>query len=80
MQLKYKFYYGGNHNPFKREAEEAYRKLSEERKIADRGKWQRLLRITGLVRIQSLELDVPDGDFLLIHHGVSSPHSLMRLG
>ena len=40
MQLKYKFYYGGNHNPFKREAEEAYRKLSEERKIADRGNVQ----------------------------------------
>ena len=35
MQLKYKFYYGGNQNPFKQEAEDAYRKLSEERKIAD---------------------------------------------
>lgn len=40
MQLKYKFFYGGNHNPFKKEAEDAYRKLSEERKIADRGNVQ----------------------------------------
>ena len=35
MQLKYKFFYGGDWNPFKKEAEEAYIKLSEERKIAD---------------------------------------------
>lgn len=35
MQLKYKFFYGGNYNPFEKEAEDSYRKLSEERKIAD---------------------------------------------
>ena len=35
MQLKYKCYDGGSYNPFKREAEDAYRKLTEERKIAD---------------------------------------------
>ena len=37
MQLKYKFFYGGNRNPFLKEKEEAYRKLSEERKLADSG-------------------------------------------
>ena len=37
MQLKYKFFYGGNRNPFSKEKEEAYRKLSEERKLADSG-------------------------------------------
>ncbi|MBO6031748.1 MAG: hypothetical protein J6Q22_09765 [Prevotella sp.] len=35
MQLKYKYFYGGDYNPYKKEAEEAYRKLTEERKIAD---------------------------------------------
>lgn len=35
MQLKYRYFYGGDWNPFKKEVEEAYRKLSEERKIAD---------------------------------------------
>lgn len=35
MQLKYKYFYGGNYNPYKKEVEESYRKLSEERKIAD---------------------------------------------
>lgn len=37
MQLKYKFFYGGNRNPFLKEKEEAYRKLSEERKLANSG-------------------------------------------
>lgn len=35
MQLKYRFFYGGSHNPFEKESETAYRKLSEERKVAD---------------------------------------------
>jgi hypothetical protein len=35
MQLKYKYFYGGDWNPFKSEAESTYKKLSEERKIVD---------------------------------------------
>ena len=35
MQLKYKYFYGGDWNPFGKEADEAYRRLSEERKLAD---------------------------------------------
>lgn len=36
MQLEYRFFYGGSRNPFEKEAVDAYRKLSEERKVADR--------------------------------------------
>ena len=35
MQFKYRFFYGGNWNPFAKEAEDSYRRLSEERKLAD---------------------------------------------
>ena len=35
MQLKYRYFYGGDWNPFKKESEDAYKKLSEERKIKD---------------------------------------------
>ena len=38
MQLRYKFYFGGEFNPFEQEAEEAYAKLTEERENADPGK------------------------------------------
>lgn len=40
MQLKYKYFYGGDWNPYKKDAEAAYRRLSEERKIADPGNEQ----------------------------------------
>ena len=35
MQLKYKYFYGGDRNPFQKEVADSYRKLSEERKIAN---------------------------------------------
>lgn len=35
MQLKYRYFFGGDHNPFEKEVAETYRKLSEERKLAD---------------------------------------------
>jgi hypothetical protein len=37
MQLKYRYFYGGDWNPFAKEADAAYVKLSEERKLADPG-------------------------------------------
>ena len=35
MQPRYKFFYGGDWNPFEKEAKEKYEKLTKERKIAD---------------------------------------------
>lgn len=35
MQLTYKFYFGGDSNPFEREVEEAYGKLTAEREAKD---------------------------------------------
>jgi hypothetical protein len=40
MQLTYKFYFGGDFNPFEKEAEEAYGKLTEERETIDPEKVQ----------------------------------------
>ena len=40
MQLTYKFYFGGDFNPFEKEVEEAYGKLTEEREAADPEKVQ----------------------------------------
>lgn len=35
MQLTYKFYFGGDNNPFSKETDAAYEKLTEEREVAD---------------------------------------------
>lgn len=42
MQLKYKYYRGGEWNPFDKEAMEAYKKLSEERRLKDPSGTRRL--------------------------------------
>jgi hypothetical protein len=38
MQLKYKFYFGGDHNPFQKEVDAAYEKITEERETIDPNK------------------------------------------
>lgn len=35
MQLKFRYFYGGDWNPFQKETAEVYKKLSEERKLVD---------------------------------------------
>ena len=35
MQLKYRFYFGGNHNPFAKETDVAYARLTDERLAVD---------------------------------------------
>ena len=40
MQLKYKFYFGGEFNPYEKEVDEAYSKLTEERERVDPQKEQ----------------------------------------
>lgn len=35
MQMKYRYYYGGDWNPYAKDAEKAYLRLTEERKLAD---------------------------------------------
>ena len=45
MQLRYKFYFGGNYNPYEKEAEEAYAQLTKEREAADPQKNTPLERI-----------------------------------